>query len=60
MFFCFGKKIYDTHWSENLLINCFGVQGYFFQNLTIEFTNFLLKQWWSNSLLNLLKNYANV
>ena len=30
MFFCFGKKIYDTHWSENLLINCFGVQGYFF------------------------------
>ena len=45
MFFCFGKKIYATHWYKNLLGKFFGAQGYFFQNPTIEFTNLLVKQW---------------
>ena len=60
MFFCTGKKIYATHCYKNLPGKLIGVQGYFFQNPTTEFTNLLVKQWCRNSLINLLDNYTAV
>ena len=60
MFFCFGKKIYATHWYKNLAGKLIGAQGYFFKNPTIEFTNLLVKQWCRNSLINLSETYTAV